>query len=51
VGCLAVVQLGLGGLNIALNAPGWLQLTHLLSAQLLWISAVLLSWRWRRARS
>jgi heme a synthase len=51
VGCLAAVQLGLGGLNIALNAPGWLQLAHLLTAQLLWISAVLLSWRWRQARA
>jgi heme a synthase len=51
VGCLAAVQLGLGGLNIALNAPGWLQLAHLLTAQLLWISAVLLSLRWRRARA
>ncbi len=51
VGCLAAVQLGLGALNIVLNAPGWLQLVHLLMAQLLWISAVLLSWRWRRARA
>jgi hypothetical protein len=32
----------LGALNIALNAPGWLQLTHLLMAQLTWLCAVLL---------
>jgi cytochrome c oxidase assembly protein subunit 15 len=50
LGILASAQLGLGGLNISLNAPGWLQLAHLLLAQLLWISAVLLTWRWARAR-
>lgn len=40
---LSALQLLLGALNIWLRAPGWLQLTHLLLAQLLWISAVLLT--------
>jgi heme a synthase len=35
-------QMVLGGLNIYLAAPGWLQLVHLLGAQLTWIFAVLL---------
>jgi cytochrome c oxidase assembly protein subunit 15 len=39
----AGVQLAIGALNIALRAPGWLQLAHLLGAQLTWISAVLLT--------
>jgi heme a synthase len=43
LGALSVLQLGLGGANIWLHAPGWLQLAHLLLAQLLWISAVLLT--------
>jgi len=41
LGALALLQLVLGGVNILLRAPGWLQLAHLLVAQLLWISAVL----------
>ncbi|MEO8184170.1 MAG: COX15/CtaA family protein [Deltaproteobacteria bacterium] len=41
LGALAILQLVLGGVNILLRAPGWLQLAHLLVAQLLWISAVL----------
>jgi cytochrome c oxidase assembly protein subunit 15 len=48
-GC-ATLQLVAGAINIALNAPGWLQLIHLLGAQLSWISAVLLTWTWRQAR-
>jgi cytochrome c oxidase assembly protein subunit 15 len=40
---LSGVQLVFGSLNIALRAPGWLQLGHLLGAQLTWISAVLLT--------
>jgi cytochrome c oxidase assembly protein subunit 15 len=40
---LAGMQLAFGALNIALHAPGWLQLAHLLGAQLTWISAVLLT--------
>jgi len=49
VGALSGAQLLLGGVNIVLNAPGWLQLVHLLLAQLLWISVVLLAWTFRRA--
>ena len=41
LGGLALLQLVLGGVNVLLRAPGWLQLAHLLVAQLLWISAVL----------
>jgi heme a synthase len=40
---LAGSQLVFGALNIALHAPGWLQLAHLLGAQLTWMSAVLLT--------
>jgi heme A synthase len=45
LGGLSFVQLVLGAVNVLLRAPGWLQLTHLLVAQLLWISAVLLAER------
>ncbi|MDP6932693.1 MAG: COX15/CtaA family protein [Myxococcota bacterium] len=38
---LVVVQVGLGFLTVALAAPGWLQLVHLLGAQGLWIALVL----------
>jgi heme A synthase len=40
---LVVAQLGVGLLNAALLAPAWLQLTHLLLADLLWLALVLLS--------
>ena len=40
-GWLLLAQLGWGVLNIALKAPGWAQLVHLLLAQLLWMAAVL----------
>ncbi len=40
---LVLVQLGVGLLNAALLAPVWLQLTHLLLADLLWLALVLLS--------
>jgi heme A synthase len=40
---LVVVQLGVGLVNAALLAPVWLQLTHLLLADLLWLALVLLS--------
>jgi heme a synthase len=43
LGVLAGVQLLLGVTSIALGAPGWLQIAHLLGAQLTWISAVLLT--------
>jgi heme A synthase len=47
---LSSVQLVFGALNIALHAPGWLQLGHLLGAQLTWICAVLLTEAWYRPR-
>jgi len=46
LGVTAGAQLVVGALNIALSAPGWLQLVHLLGAQLAWISAVLLTDTW-----
>lgn len=39
---LTWVQMVMGGLNIFLAAPGWLQLLHLLGAQVTWIFAILL---------
>jgi heme A synthase len=39
---LVFVQMLLGMVNIALLAPVWMQLVHLLSADLLWIALVLL---------
>jgi heme A synthase len=36
-----VAEVCLGLLNIALAAPGWLQLAHLLVAQALWVSLLL----------
>ena len=47
---LSGLQLVFGALNIALHAPGWLQLGHLLGAQLTWICAVLLTEAWYRPR-
>jgi heme A synthase len=41
-GALFLAQLAVGGLNLALLAPVWLQLTHLLVADLVWIALVLL---------
>jgi cytochrome c oxidase assembly protein subunit 15 len=43
VALLAAVQVGLGSLNVLLLAPVWLQLVHLLVADLLWIALVLLA--------
>ncbi len=37
---LVVLQLGLGLLNLTLHAPTWLQLVHLLLADVLWIGVV-----------
>lgn len=48
LGVTAGAQLVVGALNIALRAPGGLQLVHLLGAQLAWISAVLLGASWHR---
>ena len=42
VALLAGLQAALGGLNVLLLAPVWLQLVHLLVADLLWIAVVLL---------
>lgn len=42
VAALVVVQLLVGAVNVALLAPGWLQLVHLLIADLIWIAAVVL---------
>ena len=41
----ALLQLALGLLNVALLAPIWLQIVHLLAADLLWIAFVLLAVR------
>jgi heme a synthase len=42
VALVAGVQAALGGLNVLLLAPVWLQLVHLVVADLLWIAVVLL---------
>jgi heme A synthase len=42
---LALLQLGCGLLNVALLAPVWMQIVHLLLADLLWIAFVLLAAR------
>lgn len=38
----SAAQLGFGALNLALLAPTWMQITHLLLADLVWLSLVLL---------
>jgi heme A synthase len=38
---VVVVEVFLGVLNIGMAAPGWMQLLHLLTAQMVWIAAVL----------
>ena len=40
---LALLQLAAGALNVALAAPAWMQIVHLLLANLLWIALVLLA--------
>jgi len=42
VALLAAAQVGAGALNLALLAPVWMQIVHLLLADLLWIALVLL---------
>lgn len=42
LGALVVGQLGLGVLNFLLMAPAWMQMVHLLVADLVWITFVLL---------
>lgn len=43
--CIAVcvVQVALGALNIWLSAPGWMQVVHLLTANLVWLALVFLA--------
>jgi cytochrome c oxidase assembly protein subunit 15 len=43
VAALAALQVGLGFVNVLLLAPTWMQIVHLLVADLLWISLVLLA--------
>jgi heme A synthase len=43
VALLAGVQVAMGALNVLLLAPVWLQLVHLLLADLLWIAVMLLA--------
>lgn len=40
---LFLVQCLLGGVNVTLKAPIWMQLVHLLMADLVWLGAILLS--------
>jgi heme A synthase len=40
---LSLTQLLLGAMNLALLAPIWIQITHLLVADLLWLALVLLT--------
>jgi cytochrome c oxidase assembly protein subunit 15 len=42
---LAILQVGAGLLNLALLAPVWMQIVHLLLADVLWIALVLLAAR------
>ncbi len=48
---LAVAQLCAGAINITLLAPVWMQLIHLLLADLLWLSLVLLAVEGRELRA
>ncbi len=38
---LVAVEVAVGFFNIALSAPGWLQIMHLLGAQVLWVALIL----------
>jgi cytochrome c oxidase assembly protein subunit 15 len=51
LGGLSALQLVMGAVNIALGAPAWLQLGHLLGAQLAWLSVVLLARAWYGAEA
>jgi len=42
---LALLQLAIGLLNVVLLAPVWLQIVHLLAADVLWVAFVLLAVR------
>jgi heme A synthase len=50
-GALAILQLCAGALNVVLLAPVWMQILHLLLADLLWIALILLFLRSREARA
>ncbi len=43
LGALALIQIAVGFVNVALLAPVWLQLTHLLIADAIWITLVMLA--------
>jgi heme A synthase len=43
IAILALIQLGAGALNVILLAPVWLQLLHLLLADLVWVTFILLA--------
>lgn len=43
VAALVVLQLIVGVLNVALSAPGWMQVVHLLVATLAWVALVLMA--------
>jgi heme A synthase len=43
VAAACAVQLALGAINVALLAPVWMQLVHLLAADVIWIAFVLLA--------
>jgi len=45
VASILVLQIALGGFNVLLLAPIWLQILHLLVAEVLWIGVVLVSSR------
>jgi heme A synthase len=38
---LVATEVALGFFNIGLSAPGWLQILHLLAAQVLWAALIL----------
>jgi heme A synthase len=43
VALLVFVQLAVGALNMVLLAPVWMQIVHLLIADLLWVALVILT--------
>jgi heme A synthase len=53
VAALVLAQFALGIANIVLLTPIWLQLAHLLAADLLWIACVLLvvAQSWKQAQN
>jgi heme a synthase len=46
VGLIFLFQLALGVFNVVLLAPMWLQIAHLLTADVLWVTLVLLVTKW-----